>query len=122
MSCNFFNVLQFSFVLVLYVNTFTSFSNFMKIVFFSNCSHIFNKFALKNKYNIDKTKNFCEISTFTLFISFFFLLKVIDNFRFLKSFLFMKFFNLKFFFSLNCEKIECTKHDHKYLSYLHLLL
>ena len=33
-SCDFYNILQFSFVLMLYVNTFTFFTNSMKIVFF----------------------------------------------------------------------------------------
>ena len=80
-SCNFSNVLQFFSVLVLYVSTFTSSTNFMTVVFFLDCSHTFNRFALKNKYNINETENFCEISAFILFIVLVFFSKIIENRR-----------------------------------------
>ena len=92
---------------------------FYEDCFFFNCSHIFNRFALKNKNIVDKTKNFCEISAFTLFISLIFCRKLLIIFVFLKSFLFIELFNLKIFFSLNYKNIECAKHDRKFLSRLH---
>ena len=46
-SCNFSKVLQFFSVLVLYVSTFTSSTNFMTVVFFFDCSHTSSRFALK---------------------------------------------------------------------------
>ena len=103
MSCNFFNILQFSFVFVLYVNIFTSFINSTKIIFI-NCLYMFNKFALKNKYNIDKTKNFYETSTFTMFISSFFS-KSINSFL-LKTFYSLNYLIWKFSFFLFVKNLN----------------
>ena len=74
-SCNYFKILQFSSVLVLYVSTFTSFINSIDVIFLFNCSHMLSKFALKKEYNINEIENLCEISTFTLFIALVFLIQ-----------------------------------------------
>ena len=68
-SCSFFKILQFFSLLVLYVSTFTSFTKSIDVVFLFCCSHMFSRFALKNKYSMNETEIFCEISTFIMFIA-----------------------------------------------------
>ena len=77
-SCNFSKVLQFFSVFVLYVSTFTSSTNSMTVVFLLDCSHTSSRFALKNKYNIGETGNFCETPAFTLLIVLVFSSKIIE--------------------------------------------
>ena len=102
---------------MLYVSTFTSSTNSITVVFFFDCSHTSSKFALKNKYNIDKTENFCEISTFILFIVFvFFFQKLLKIDVLSESFEFIELFSSYFF--LNCVTVWYTKRDHKLSSHL----
>ena len=118
-SCSFSNVLQFSFVFVLYVNTFPSFTNLMKIVFL----FIVRIFPINSRWRIDTIlikqiflRNLCVYVVYFVF----FFRNLLMIFVFLISFLFIELFNLKIFFSSNCEKIEFTKHDRKFLSRLYL--
>ena len=87
----FFNISQFRFVDSLYVNMLTSFTNSITLKRNLIFSHNFNKFALLNKYNIEKSDESCDM--FMLILRFVIVWFLIINVVFL--------FFRKFFFHFN---------------------
>ena len=62
----FFKTSQFHFINLLYVKMLMSSTNSMKLKHNLTSSHASNKFALYNKYKIEKNNEFCDISTFVM--------------------------------------------------------
>ena len=77
------------------------------LFFLFDCSHRFSKFALKNKYNINETENYCQISAFILLIVFVCFFEIIENRRSFKKLLIHWIVQFEIFFFKLCNNLIC---------------
>ena len=98
----FFNILQFRFINLLYVNILMSFTNLITLKYNLTFFYEFNRFALQNKYNIEENDELYNIFTLILrfIIVYFSMINVVFLF-FRKLFVyFNNLFEIFFFFIL----------------------